>query len=70
MTEKRILMTMLHNGYDIQHNRLTLANVDKFLKASKKRYQVHNNVNTGHSEVYEDMEEAVDKFLELKRKSQ
>lgn len=66
MNEKQILMTMLHNGYDLQYHRLSLANVDKFLKT--KRYQVHSQESGGHSEVYEELETAVDKFLELKRK--
>lgn len=66
MNEKQVLMLMLHNGYDVQYNRLSLNNVDKFMK--KKKFQVHNNESNGHSEVYEKLEVAVDQFLELKGK--
>ena len=51
MTEKQVLMKMLHNDYDVQYGRLSLARVDKTLKFSDKRYQVHNNENLGQSEV-------------------
>lgn len=68
MTEKQVLMKMLHNDYDVQYGRLSLARVDKTLKFSDKRYQVHNNENLGQSEVFEDLETAVDKFLQLKAK--
>lgn len=61
-------MTMLHNGYDLQIGRLSLSNIDKVLKASKKKFQVHSTENNGFSEVFEQLEDAVDKFLELKRK--
>jgi hypothetical protein len=67
MIEKKCIMTMLHNGYDVQIGRLSINNIDKVLKFSKKKYQVHNAENTGTSEVFEDIEAAVDKFLELKR---
>ena len=68
MKEKNMLMMMIYNDYDVQYGRLSLARIDKTLKFSKKRYQVHNNENLGQSEVFEELEVAVDKFLEWKAK--
>lgn len=65
MINRTILVEMLENGYDISFKRLSMSKLARF----RRPYQVHcDDYRQQFSELYEDINDAVEKFVELKNK--
>lgn len=61
-----MLVEMLDGGYDINYRKLSLS---KYFRMRRTFFQVHcDDYRQQFSELYKDINDAVDKFVELKNK--
>ena len=67
---ERIKDKLLSGRYE-DYKTLSICRINDFytLRGNKVKYQVHNDLHrNSFSELYEDVEEAIDKFFEIRRK--
>ena len=70
MTEFELYLDCMDNDVDLQYGRLTLCNLKHYIPGynKKRTYQVHcDDAKIKFSGLYEHIEHAIRKFIELKR---
>ena len=68
---KKHYRAILDDGCAVERGRLSLCLINDYHGSFRKTflYQVHcDDTKVKHSEIYHNIDEAIDKFLELKRK--
>lgn len=72
MTKTNIYEQVLEDGSSVECNRLSLCCINDYLRSSRAtsiRYQVDcDDYRLKFSQLYEDLEKAVEKYVEIKRK--
>ena len=60
----------LNSGQYEEHKNLSICKINDFYRigSGKIKYQVHCDNRSNFSQLYDDMEEAIDQYFELRRK--
>lgn len=69
LSDFEIIRALFKKGIDMEYKRVSLNTIERNLGNKRLRFQVHSeNQKFKFSELYEDINEAVDKFLFIKRR--